>query len=200
MTPEKTLETLKRNASAKTQQTLDAIFAVCSEQQKNGVNDFSATTVARLGVNRGVPKAQSIRNKSGEKYRALIKSFEEARQSNKKVSPIKSNEAWIDEIPNAKHRLLTKILSSDLKKAQQQLQEIIPPKTRIHIYDHKGSPAEPERLNNQERRALEYLISTAFLNKWNFKRGECGELLDDKGNIVLKVATVDAIQKALRSL
>ena len=34
------------------------------------------TSIARLGHQRGVPKAQSLRNKFGESYRALIGAFE----------------------------------------------------------------------------------------------------------------------------
>ena len=75
MTPIELNEKLKINASYKVQQTLDAIYQICLEQQERGIYDFSVATISRLGHQRGVPKAQSIRNKSGEKYRALISLF-----------------------------------------------------------------------------------------------------------------------------
>ena len=75
MKPEELLNKLKVGSSLKIQQSLDAIYEICTEQQERGIHDFSISTIAKLGNNRGVPKAQSIRNKTGEKYRALIQCF-----------------------------------------------------------------------------------------------------------------------------
>ena len=72
MNPEELLNKLKHGSSLKIQQSLDAIYEVCMEQQERGIQDFSVSTISNLGFNRGVPKAQSIRNRTGEKYRALI--------------------------------------------------------------------------------------------------------------------------------
>lgn len=200
MSPNDTLAKLKLGASSKVQQTLDAIFQTCVEQEERGLHDFSIATIARLGKGRGIPKAQSLRNKSGEKYRALVESFAQASKGKKPVNPSKSDESWIEEIPSPKHRLLTKILSSDLKKAKQQLEEIIPPKLRVDVYDHKNEASDAGQLSDQERRALEYLISPAFQKKWNLTKGEHGELLDANEAPLFKVATLDAIRKALDHL
>ncbi|ENV66252.1 Uncharacterised protein [Acinetobacter junii] len=75
MTPEDLLKELKKDSSLKVQQSLDNIYEVCAEQQERGIHDFSISTISKLGFNRGVPKAQSIRNKSGNKYKALIQCF-----------------------------------------------------------------------------------------------------------------------------
>jgi len=75
MKPSELTIKLKKNASPKTIETLDAIYQICQEQQDRGVDDFSISTISRLGSKRGIPKAQSIRNKAGESYRALIQSF-----------------------------------------------------------------------------------------------------------------------------
>lgn len=84
MNPEELLEKLKQGASAKVKETLDAVYEVCKEQQERGINDFSIATIAKLGSKRGVPKAQSIRNKSGEKYKALIVAFADNSREHKK--------------------------------------------------------------------------------------------------------------------
>ena len=75
--PVNLLEKLKENANPKVQETLDAIYKVCEQQLKQGLYDFSIATISRAGHQKGVPKAQSIRNKSGEKYRGLITCFAE---------------------------------------------------------------------------------------------------------------------------
>ncbi|CAM3939642.1 gamma-mobile-trio protein GmtX [Rheinheimera salexigens] len=201
MTPKELLDKLKNDATSKVQQTLDAIYQVCLDQQERGIQDFSVATISKLGYNSGVPKAQSIRNKSGEKYRALISAFSESSINKKSINPIKSDEDWIDEISNPKHKLLARILSSELKEAKKQVDEILPPKLRIDVYDHKSErPADEARLTEQERRALEYIISSSFQNKWELEANEYGEMVDSKNKPVFKVATVDAIKKALEYL
>ena len=199
MSPESFLEKLQSESTPIVQETLKAIFDVCQEQQGRGINDFSIATIAKLGHMRGVPKAQSIRNKSGEKYLALITFF--AEQKTNKVEVAKNEEDWIDEISNPKHKLLVRILSSELKMAKKQLEEVIPPNLRIDVYDHKNaSPDDDQKLNDQERRAFEYILSNAFQKKWGLSPNNFGEIVDQQNKPVFKVATVDALKKALRNL
>jgi hypothetical protein len=128
------------------------------EQQERGIQDFSVSTIANLGFNRGVPKAQSIRNKTGEKYRALIQCFADSSQKPKLTKPSQTDNPWIEEIQNPKHQLLVRIMASELKEAQQMIREIIPPKQRIDIYDHKNMISDESfKLSDQEVRALQYL-------------------------------------------
>lgn len=202
MNPEELLNKLKHGSSLKIQQSLDAIYAVCIEQLERGIQDFSVSTISNLGFNRGVPKAQSIRNKTGEKYRALIQCFADASsQKPNSVKPSQTDNAWIEEIQNPKHQLLVRIMASELKEAQQMISEIIPPKQRIDIYDHKNMmPNESFKLSDQEVRALQYLLSTDFQKKWNLKPTHFGELVDESNKPVFKVSTLDALRKALEYL
>lgn len=202
MNPEELLNKLKVGSSLKVQQSLDAIYEICSEQQERGIHDFSISTIAKLGSNRGVPKAQSIRNKTGEKYRVLIQCFADlASQTLKLRKPSQTKNDWIEEIQNPKHQLLVRIMASELKEAQQIIREIIPPKQRIDIYDHKNmSPDQSFKLSEQEVRALQYLLSTDFQKKWNLKPTHFGELVDASNKPVFKVSTLDALRKALEYL
>lgn len=202
MNPEELLNKLKVGSSLKIQQSLDAIYEICTEQQERGIHDFSISTIAKLGSNRGVPKAQSIRNKTGEKYRALIQCFADlSTQKPKLRKPSQSENDWIEEIQNPKHQLLVRIMASELKEAQQIIREIIPPKQRIDIYDHKNiSPDQSFKLSEQEVRALQYLLSIDFQKKWNLKPTHFGELVDESNKPVFKVSTLDALRKALEYL
>lgn len=201
MKTEKVLVKLKIGASEKTQKTLDAIYAVCNEQLERGIADFSVSTIAKLGQMRGVPKAQSIRNKTGERYRALISAFEQTSPVKDQGKISKKDEDWIREIDNPKHRLLTRIMASELKASQQKLREIVPPNTVIEVYDNKNTTNHTEhRLTNQERRALEYLLSSSFRNKWHLTQTEFGDLIDENEKMVFKPATIDALKKALEYL
>ena len=202
MTSEELLNRLKHGSSLKIQQSLDAIYEICVEQQERGIHDFSVSTIAKLGFNRGVPRAQSIRNKTGEKYRAIIQSFEDfSSQMPKLRKPSQSDSVWIDEIQNPKHQLLVRIMASELKQAQQMIREIIPPKQRIDIYDHKNMiPDQSFKFSDQEVRALQYLLSSDFQKKWNLKPTHFGELVDESNKPVFKVSTLDALRKALEYL
>ncbi len=71
----------------------------------------------------------------------------------------------------------------------------------MNVRDYQNETMEDGRpLNDQERRALEYLISEQFLAKWQFSISEYGEVIDDNGNVVLKATTEDAVKKALTYL
>jgi hypothetical protein len=202
MNPEDLLNKLKVGSSLKIQQSLDAIYEICTEQQERGIHDFSISTIAKLGSNRGVPKAQSIRNKTGEKYRALIQYFADLSSQKPKLrKPSQSENDWIEEIQNPKHQLLVRIMASELKEAQQIIREIIPPKQRIDIYDHKNISVDQSfKLSEQEVRALQYLLSKDFQKKWNLKPTHFGELVDESNKPVFKVSTLDALRKALEYL
>ena len=103
VSPEEILVKLKENASARARKTLDAIYEICDEQRQRGVSDYSIVTIARLGYKRGVPRAQSLRNKTAESYRALISAFEDNAPP-KNISKVKKTDKdWIEEIENPKN-------------------------------------------------------------------------------------------------
>lgn len=201
MKPNQLLEKLKATASPKACRTLDAIYEICVEQEKRGLDDFSVATIARLGHKRGVPKAQSMRNKTGEQYRALLRSFEEQHPRSKSRTELKEKDDWIEEIQNPKHKLLARIQASELAAANKKLRDFVPPGTRIEVRDYQNEAwADGRTLNDLERRALEYIISEEFLGTWGFSVSEYGEVLDGNGTVVLRAATVDAVKKAITYL
>jgi len=199
MTPEETLNHLKSISSPRTHRTLEAIYNVCQDQENLGIHDFSYSTIARLGEKSGVPRAQSIRNKTGENYRVLIQSFTENSSTRKPIKNTKPADSWIDDIKDPKLKLLVQIQASKLSEANRLIKEIVPPETEIYIYDNQGQ-VSIDKLDNLERKALEYLISNEFLEKWEFKIGERGDVIDNKGNKIFKIATIDAIKKSLDTL
>lgn len=203
MSPLELLESLKKNSSNKVQESLDAIYEICQEQKERGLTDFSVSTIARLGYMRGVPKAQSIRNKTGEKYRALIQAFIDSSTPNKTLKKLsKTDNDWISEIENPKHQILVRILASELKEAKQMINEMIPPKQRIDIYDHTPvvQTKAPLKLNDIEIRALQHLLSEDFKKEWRLTSTNQGALLNEEKKVVFKVATLDALNKALEHL
>ena len=199
MTPEELLVELKMDVKLKVDQTLQAIYEVCSEQKKRGLSDFSFSTISRLGEGRGVPKAQSIRNKTGEPYRALIKSFEDNTDKNSsKNKKYKGKLDWIEEISDIRLKILVSHQAAQLAEAKRTIKEFTPPDMVININD--GLAIQTESLNTLERTALEYLMSDDFIHKWQFKKGIHGDVLNEQDERVFKIATLDALDKALKNL
>lgn len=198
MTPDEMLAHLKEKAPRQ-QATLDAVFAVCREQIERGMADFSFATIARMGAGRGVPKVQSIRNKTGDNYRMLIKCFEGSKGALKRVPKAKAADAWVDEIADPRLRLMVNIRLSKLAEAERLNRELIPPNTEIRIDDRVGSQTE-YRLTPVERRAIEHLMSEDFFTAWRLKPGGKGTVLDEEGKVVFKPGTLDALTKILNHL
>ncbi len=178
--------------------TLEAIFEVCSEHKERGDTDFSYATIARVGEKRGIPRVQSIRNKTGEPYRLLINSFKDSLLpiQRKKFNPTQSAD-WIEAIEDPQLRLLVKVQEAELKKAQRQLREIKPLPGTITVNDY----IQPDqRFTDSERDSLEYLLSDKFLrDNEGVTRGPRGDLFGGDRKL-FKPGTFDALQKALEVL
>ena len=146
-------------------------------------------------------KNQSLRNKSGESYRTLHRSFEDGSTKKKQRDKTRAEDDWIEEIENPKHKLLARIQASELAAANKNLREFVPPGTRIDVKDYQNDNSDIDgSFTEQERRALEYLISVQFLATQQFSISEYGEVIDGNSAVVLKAATVDAVKKALAKL
>lgn len=199
MSPQELLENLKTGATSKQSKTLDAIFSVCKEQLDRGASDFSYTTISRIGAAQGVPKAQSIRNKSGEIYQALIRCFADMAKGSRKTVKRRAADTWIDDIADPKIRFLVSKQQAELNEAKRLVREIIPPGTSIIVDDRRGGQLQ-HRLSDVERRALEFLASDEFLKEWGYVAGDRGEVIDSQGNRLFKPGTIDALKKALQYL
>ncbi|WP_278354509.1 MULTISPECIES: gamma-mobile-trio protein GmtX [Idiomarina] len=198
MSPEMMLDKLKSRSSRRTQKTLDAIYEVCKSQLEAGATNFSYSHVAKVGKDHGVPSKQSLHNKSGELYRVLIDAFAE---TVREKSSNRRSEDWIERIDNPSQKLLTRKMEVELKEAKKVIDELKTPSSEIYVYDNAGSSGEDkETLTHVERKALEYITSLTFKRKWGFTENEFGEYVDEKGGVIFRSGTLDAIRKALRVL
>ena len=168
-----------------------------------GLNEFSYATIARLGKGRGVPAAQSIRNKTGETYRTLISSFAKQSSNTPKSNKLSYGKsyAWIDELKDPVVKLQARILYSQKIAAERAVNEIAPINQVIEIFDGRSSDLLTKRLTGLEREALEYLLSDEFRRRNQLEVGQHGSIVSGNNNEpFLPVATIDAIKKALQYL
>ncbi|MNP08591.1 hypothetical protein D3C76_1006680 [compost metagenome] len=198
MSPSELLEKLKTDASHRVATSLDAVYKICQGQVDRGVTDFSFATIAKVGAGKGVPKAQSIRNKTGEPYRILISSFVNE-FSNKKVGGAIAKDQWIEMIKDPALKMLVRMQQAELVQSKKMIKEIVPPGLEICIDDRKF-PQGKHRLTSIERRALEYLLSDDFLRQGDLHVGEFGDVVNRAKVKIFKPGTLDALRKALEYL
>lgn len=121
MKPKVLLDKLKETVSPKAIKTLDAIYEICLEQEKRGVYDFSVATIARLGYKRGVPKAQSLRNKTG-------KATERCCEHSKSITGIKRVARYLSQrmagLKKFRIRSISYLLASKLLSWLQQIKSL----------------------------------------------------------------------------
>ena len=202
--PYKVCEILKQGASSRTIKALDIIHQVCIEQANRGSTDFTIAMIGRLSKEAHGPGIQAIRNKTGEKYQALIKSWADFKKPLNVVSgKVKEKDAWVNDIKEPHIKWLVLDLIADNSRLRGQLQ-LAKEQSNIHIdmRSETSNPLSQQHLKTQtllpdEREALFHAIDeqTILAKQWTI--GELGEVLDVNGEEVFQIGFVEAIQKIL---
>ncbi|WP_217895609.1 gamma-mobile-trio protein GmtX [Oceanospirillum sanctuarii] len=189
--------------SARSRKSLESLHTVCKELFESGSVDFKITTIARLGASRGVPGAQTIRNKTGEPYRALIEAWRELSHKKNRKSAAKSvrgKHDWVDELQNPAHRFLVLDLIAQVRhlRAENQRYASI---TQLKIDCRAGSEAvvEPQlpHFLEYEIDALKEAVSDEFLARQGWVRGPHGKVIGVNGMTIFSNGYLNAIEKVL---
>ncbi|MFY3773001.1 gamma-mobile-trio protein GmtX [Marinobacter salsuginis] len=190
--------------SVRSRKSLEALHTVCQEHASAGAVDFRIATIAKLGANRGVPSAQTMRNKSGEHYRALIDAWQgvgKKRKEEKKeyADPVGEHD-WVGEIANPTHRYLILDLIAQVRRLRAQNKGLASI-TKLEIDYRSGSEVAAEAqlpsFLGHELDALKEAISDDFLKRQDWVRGERGSIKDQNGRVIFRNGFVDAIEKIL---
>jgi len=208
--PNELFEILKKDLSPRKLNTLEKIHQICTEQSERGSYDFSVATIARISEEQGGAKAQSIRNKTGEIYRALIESWAEYKEPLRVVSQkIKEKDAWVKRIEQSDIKFLVLDLIAKNKKLtgeNQQLKAIKelhidmrPVSSNVAQTSNDITPklTSPITLQNLEQKALTHAIDEEELMRKGWSVDERGRISDENGVEVFKVGFVAAIRKML---
>lgn len=195
---------LSQLKSSRSRKSLAAIHEVCKEHHSSGAADFRIATIAKLGANRGVPSAQTIRNKTGQPYRTVIDAWQELGDQRKKeikarISPSGKYD-WVDDLGNPTHRYLVLDLIAQVRHLRAENKGFASIKN-LEIDCRSGSEAAVEsQLPNflsHELDALKEAISDEFLMRQGWVRGERGSIKDQNGKVILRNGLVDVIEKVL---
>ena len=188
----------------RTKKSLEAIHEVCKEQHGAGASDFRIATIAKLGTKRGVPSAQTIRNKTGEHYRALIEAWqavgEKTEKENKKNAVPSAKYDWVNRVEDPTLRYLVLDLVAQVRHLSAENKALASVK-KLEI-DYRSGPIEENKEKlpvflNHEVDALKAAIDENFLKRQGWVRGERGCIKDATGNVIFKNGWIDVIEKIL---
>jgi hypothetical protein len=193
-------------AHPRTEVSLRLVYEICQEQESRGSSDYSIAIVGKLSAQRGGPGAPAMRNKTGEKYRALIAAFAEHMGGRKKkVSAPKSTAAdeLLEGISDPVLRTRINLLVADLESTRAQLlaaRHIAAQSAVLVLGD--GSPPEANsggttELTSQEKKALAMSVSAKTMDHWGWTIDKSGRVLTDRGQVVFSTGFVSAIRKIL---
>ncbi len=212
MIPDQLLEQLKTNANARKQRSLNIIHQVCREQHKLGSRDFSVATIGRLSEGKGGPKAQSIRNKRGEDFRALISAWANhtggsmKKQSKPDKSPVY---ALLDKIPDPAVRAVFGTVLAENTKLKGQV-NLLKRQSEV-VIDQRSATWQPQQLPQQtvdvlppfidltdsEIEALTHAISDKLMKTEGWKVEANGRVKNVSGRTLYRAGYITAIKKIL---
>ena len=205
---EELLQALCANADPRKVRSLRLIHAICVEQQQRGSLDYSIATIGRLSAERGGPATGTIRNKTGESYRALIKVFADSaagiRKSNKPATA--QVDMILEGVTDPVLRARLGLLLADLKATRAQLLAARHLANQTATLDLtapvSGELPSPvaHALTPLEVRALENAISPETLHLWGWHADDSGRIITDTGRTVFGAGFVAAIRKVLEHL
>ncbi|WP_158768210.1 gamma-mobile-trio protein GmtX [Paraglaciecola sp. L1A13] len=191
---------LRETKSARVKQTLKIINQVCEEQLERGSKDFSISTISRVGGKLGVPQAQSIRNKSGQPYKLLIKAWQEAYSPHTVTKSVKGRE-WVERIKEPTIRYLVYDLLSKNRHLYSELQLVKSVKTlEVDLRQKNSDLHSTEKLlswTESEIDALSLAIDDSFIDRNRWVKTSRGAIINESGSIIFERGFVSAIQKIL---
>jgi len=203
-TPNQLCEILKQGASSRTIKALDIIHQVCIDQANRGSTNFTIAMIGQLSKEAHGPGVQAIRNTTGKKYQALIKSWTDFKKPVNVVSgKVKEKDAWVNEIKELHIKWLVLDLIAENSRLRGQLQ-LAKEQSNIHIDMRSETNKAPNQqdlktqiLLPDEREALSHAIDEQEIlaKKWTI--GELGEVFDANGEELFQIGFVEAIQKIL---
>jgi hypothetical protein len=209
--PNELFAQLSENATTRKKRSLEIIHNICKEQYERGSKDFSIPTIGRLSVEEKGVSVQTIRNKEGEDYRALMQCWADYADGTTKKAKTKSENTTSDEIlagiTDPTIRALVGVILAEnrklkgensLLKQNTKLTIDMRPPARPLLNANESTEALPQTSSilPMEITALQHAISEEFLKEWDFTTDQQGRI-KHKGRTMYKAGYVTAIKKIL---
>lgn len=215
MHPDAMYEELKKVANSRKAESLKIVHDVCREQFERGSKDFSIATIGRISEEKGGPKAQTIRNKTGDDFKGLISAWASHTGGARKREPKPSENpmhAIMEKIADPGVRAIMGMVLAENRKLKGEV-NLLKRTTEITI-DKRAQPsvAAPQvshapvqvlppsfGLTGQEKEALQHAISSKQMEDEGWRADDSGRILNATGRPLFKAGFVTAIKKAIAS-
>lgn len=213
------LEQLCKDADPRKDKSLRLIYSICEEQKKRGSRDYSVATIGRLSLEAEGPSAASIRNKTGECYRALIKAYAigSGGKTRKSAEPhLTDTNLILEGVVDPVLRTRLGLLLAELEATRAQLSAARHLASQNSIVNLANYPqiANNEVCSNadidalppvpmftdMEVRALKMAISEKTFEHWGWHADGVGRVLNETDQQVFGAGFVTGIQKVLNSI
>ncbi len=204
------LNQLCADAHPRTKASLLLIYDICQEQAERGSQDYSVATIGKLSSERGGPSSGAIRNKTGDKYRALIESCADTFKGHKKKRVARQTSEVDDILEGINDPVLrTRIglLQAEVRALRGQVLALRKIASQKAVFEFPSSPADPpvssnqSSLSDQQRKTLRDAISEKTLEHWGWNVDKNGRIIvEDSGQVVFGAGYVTAIELALTSM
>lgn len=205
---------LSENATTRKKRSLEVIYNVCKEQYGRGSKDFSISTIARLSIEANGPSEQTIRNKEGADYRALMHCWaNHADGATRKPKVIKENtisDEILRGITDPTIRALVGVILAENRKLKGE-NSLLKSQTKLTIdmrqithplHNNDSDIDAVPKLNNilpSEIDALQHAISDDFLKGQGWSTDAQGRI-KYKNIAIYKPGYVTAIKKIISCL
>jgi hypothetical protein len=209
--PDELLVQLSENASTRKKRSLEIIHNICKEQYDRGSKDFSIPTISRLSIQEKGPSEQTIRNKEGADYRALMQCWADYADGVTKKPKAKQkndiNEEILAGITDPTIRALVGVILAEnrklkgensLLKRQVTLTIDMRHSTQSMINTNENTDvlSQSNNLLPSEITALQHAISNEFLKDQGWTTDDQGRI-KYRGHSIYKAGYVTAIKKVL---
>lgn len=213
MSPDKVLEHLKSTASnSRKVRNLEIIDAICREQYERGSTDFSIAQIGRLSAERGGPAIQTIRNKTGDDFKALISTWATHTGGSKRRAPKPVDRpvfAVLDKIPDpAVRAVVGTVLAQNTKligevNLLKRNAKIVIDRRRVNSVTNETVTqvvSAFRELTATEKAALRYATSEDLMKTEGWIADQSGRIVNSKGRVIFKAGFVTAMKKVVAEM
>jgi hypothetical protein len=211
MHPEELLDRLKSGANARKGKNLEVLNEVCRKQFERGSKDFTIATIGRLSEENAGPATQSLRNKTGDDFKALVSAWANYTGGSVKREPRLSENplyAILEKIPDPAVRAVVGAVLAENKKLKGEV-NLLKRNAQVVIDQRPLQPTLGTQkevvqtlstytgLTESEKDALKHATSDKLIQNEGWQIDEGGRVLNAHGRAVFKVGFVTAIRKVL---
>ncbi|EMB2830540.1 TPA: gamma-mobile-trio protein GmtX [Stenotrophomonas maltophilia] len=202
---------LAKGGRSNRQANLARMHEICSNQHATGSRDFSISTIGRLAEAEGVLKGRALYNAASADYRSLIEAWAAyAGPPLPRVKKVLASDEYLMRIEDPAIRSIMQGIIAERDRLKSQL-NLLKAHTQVTV-DRRPLGATisatgvapplavftlSEQFTPSEREALRKAISPDYLQERGLKEGTHGEIINERGRVVLEVGFARAIRKIL---